>query len=124
MNLHDRLISEIVNVLNQKDFDIYTNPGQEKNAGIGNNFPDVIMVEKGTKTVRFILEIETEESVTKDEANSQWKKYSDEIEGTFYIVVPKNLLIKATQISQQIGINVRFATYSIDSNNVVKFKFN
>ena len=123
MNSHDRIISEIAKVLDQKKFDIYTNPGQEKNAGIGDNFPDVIVVEKGTKTVRFILEIETEKSITLNEANSQWKKYSNEINATFYLVVPKNLLIKATQISQQVGINVRFATYSIDGNNVVKFKF-
>lgn len=123
MNLHDRIISEVANVLNQKDFDIYTNPGQEKNAGIGDNFPDVIMVEKGTKTVRFILEIETEESITQNEANSQWKKYSNEINATLYLVIPKQFLKKASSLCQQNVINVRFITYSINTNNVIEFNF-
>ena len=28
--IHDNVIAEVKNVLNQKEFDIYTNPGQEK----------------------------------------------------------------------------------------------
>lgn len=122
--IHDNVIAEVKNVLNQKEFDIYTNPGSEKNAGIGENYPDVIMTEKGTNKVKFILEIETNNTVTWDEANSQWKKYSDEINATFYLVVPQNLLNKATTLCQQIGINVRFATYTVNSSNIVSFKFN
>lgn len=122
-SLHDRVIIEITNVLNQKDFDIYTNPGQEKNAGIGNNFPDVIMTEKGTTKVRFILEVETEASVTWEEAINQWKKYSTEINATFYLVVPQQLLNKAIVLCQQAGINVRFASYS-NNNGSLDIKFN
>lgn len=33
-NLHDRVIREIRYVLNQKEYDIHLNPGQEKNAGL------------------------------------------------------------------------------------------
>lgn len=122
--IHDNVIAEVKNVLNQKEFDIYTNPGQEKNAGIGENYPDVIMTEKGTNKVKFILEIETNNTVTFEEANSQWKKYSDEINATFYLVVPQHLLNKATTLCQQIGINVRFATYVVNNSNIVSFKFN
>ncbi len=122
-SLHDRVITEITNVLNQKDFDIYTNPGQEKNAGIGDNYPDVIMTEKGTTKVRFILEVETEASVTWEEAINQWKKYSTEINATFYLVVPQQLLNKAIVLCQQAGINVRFASYS-NSNGSLDIKFN
>lgn len=122
-SLHDKIISEIRNVLNQNDFDIYTNPGQEKNACIGNNYPDVILTERGTTKVRFILEVETEASVTWEEAIKQWKKYSNEINATFYLVVPQQLLNKATVLCQQVGINVRFATYSC-VNGVVDIKFN
>lgn len=123
-NLHDRVISEIKNVLNQNDFDIYTNPGQEKNAGIGNNYPDVIMTAKGTTNVRFILEIETDESVTWEEAINQWKKYYNEINATFYLVVPQQLLSKAVTLCQQAGINVRYITYSINYLNNITFNFN
>lgn len=122
-NLHDRVINEIKNVLNQKHFDIYTNPGQEKNAGIGNNYPDVIMTAKGTTKVRFILEIETDASVTWEEAINQWKKYSNEIDATFYLVVPQQLLSKAVTLCQQAGINVRYITYTINYLNNITFNF-
>jgi len=123
-SLHDRVITEIRNVLNQKDFDIYANPGQEKNACIGNNYPDVILTEKGTTKVRFILEVETDASVTWEEATSQWKKYAKEINATFYLVVPKELLSKAITLCRQAGVNVRYITYSIDFLNNITFNFN
>ena len=52
-NLHDVVIQQIVSHLNQRDYDVYTNPGQEKNAGINNNYPDVVMTEKNGLTVKF-----------------------------------------------------------------------
>lgn len=116
-NLHDYIVSQIVGHLNQTTYDVYTNPGQEKNAGIGGNYPDVIMTLKGNTTVRFILEIETEDSVTSNEVN-QWKKYASEIKATFYLVVPATTLIKAKALCQQNGINARFATYTINYDTI------
>ena len=121
--LHDKVIREIKDVLNQKSFDVYLNPGQEKNAGIMDNYPDVIMTEKGTTTVKFILEVETEDSVTKAEASTQWKKYSDEIKATFYIVVPQHMLMKAKNLCQQEGVNARFATYVVMNDGKLNFIF-
>ena len=112
--IHDRVVREIVSHLNNKSFDIYINPGQEKNAGIGDNYPDVVMTEKGRNTVKFILEVETEDSVTKDEAINQWKKYTSEINATFYLVVPAALLNKAKELCQRENINSRYATYSFN----------
>lgn len=121
--LHDRVIREIRNVLNQRDFDIYLNPGQEKNAGIGDNYPDVVMATKGTRQVQFILEIETSDSITKEEAEGQWKKYAKEINATFYIVVPESSALKAKQLCQQAGVNARFATYDVDLTGKISFRF-
>lgn len=123
-SLHDQVIKELKNVLNQRDFDIFTNPGQEKNAGIGDNYPDIVMTNKSTTKVRFILEVETEDSVSMEEANGQWKKYSNEINATFYLVVPQQLLSKAVTLCQQAGINARFITYSVNDLNVINFNFN
>ncbi len=125
LSLHDRVIEEIKDVLNQEDYDIYTNPGSEKNAGIADNYPDVIMTLKGETTVRYILEVETAISVTVTECLSQWKKYSSEIEATFYIVVPKSHLKVAQELCKSQGINARFATYVIESaDNTIEFVFN
>lgn len=122
--LHDRVVREIRNVLNQRDYDIHLNPGQEKNAGIRDNYPDVVMAIKGTKQVKFILEVETSDSVTKEEAEGQWRKYANEIRATFYIVVPESVAIKAKQLCQQAGVNARFATYDVDLTGKITFKFN
>lgn len=45
-SLHDRVITEITPMLNSQNYDIYTNPGESKNAGIVENYPDIIMTEK------------------------------------------------------------------------------
>ena len=116
--IHDRVVREIVNHLNNEAFDIYINPGQEKNAGIGDNYPEVVMTEKGGYTVKFILEVETSESVTKDEAINQWKKYTSEINATFYLVVPVALLNKAKELCQRENINSRYATYSLNGSTL------
>lgn len=116
--IHDRVVREIVNHLNKESFDIYINPGQEKNAGIGDNYPDVVMTEKGGNTVKFILEVETAESVTKEEAINQWKKYTSEINATFYLVVPSTLLNKAKELCQRENINSRYATYSLNGSTL------
>lgn len=122
--VHDKVVREIKKFLNQRDFDIYLNPGQEKNAGIGDNYPDVVMATKGTRQVKFILEIETTDSVTKEEAEGQWKKYANEINATFYIVVPESSAFRARQLCQQAGVNARFATYDISLTGNITFKFN
>lgn len=112
--LHDRVVREIVGHLNKDSFDVYINPGQEKNAGINGNYPDVVMTEKGGNTVKFILEVETADSVTKEEAVNQWKKYTTEIKATFYLVVPSTLLNKAKELCQRENINSRYATYTLN----------
>lgn len=103
-NLHDRVIREIRYVLNQKEYDIHLNPGQEKNAGIAGNYPDVIMTIKGTPNVKFILEVETADSITKEEAEGQWKKYANEIKATFYIVVQRHLLLEPNNYANRLEL--------------------
>ena len=122
--LHDRVVEEIRNSLNQTDYDIYINPGSEKNASVAGNYPDVIMTRRGESSVEFILEVETADSVTKSEAENQWKKYATEINATFYLVVPKASLNRAIQLCQQVGVNVRFATYVVNQfDGRISFNF-
>lgn len=121
-SLHDRVITEITPMLNSQNYDIYTNPGESKNAGIVENYPDIIMTEKGTKTVKFILEVETHDSINLTEAESQWKKYATDIKATFYLVVPEQEINRANELCKKVGVNVRFSTYSLE-NNILSFKF-
>lgn len=123
-NLHDKVISAALNYLNKNDFDIYTNPNGNHNVGIGNNYPDIILTKKGTNTVSFIIEVETADSITSNEATNQWKKYASEITSSFYLLVPithKNL---ASDFCRQVGISVRFATFTSDNyGNITNITF-
>lgn len=123
-NLHDRVIQTAVNQLDKIEHDVYSNPGQFKNIGIGDNYPDIIITKKGDRTVKFIIEVETNESVNISEATNQWKKYATEIKSSFYILVPfvkKNLAIS---LCKQIGISARFGTYTVDQfGNITNIKY-
>ena len=81
------------------------------------------MTEKGTKTVKFILEVETYDTINLTEAESQWKKYATDIKATFYLVVPEQEINRANELCKKVGVNVRFSTYSLE-NNILSFKFN
>ena len=122
--MHDEVIRKIVGHLNQRDYDVYINPGQEKNAGINGNYPDVVMTKKNERVVKFIMEIETEESVTENEASQQWKKYADEIKASFYIVVPNNLVSRAKEYCVKYNINARFASFTTNQHGDLSFNFN
>ena len=113
-NLHDNVITSAKRFLNDKDFDIYTNPGSQKNAGIGDLYPDIILTVKGKQTVKFFIEVETSDSINLTEATNQWKKYAKGIRASVYLLVPKSQKIKANNLCNQIGISVRFGTYEVD----------
>lgn len=123
-SLHDRVISIARGYLNQKDYDIYENPGGNKNAGIGDNYPDIIMTTKGTTTVEFIIEVETADSINLAEATNQWKKYATEITATFYILVPSNYKNVASNLCSQVGISARLGTFQQDAfGNITNINF-
>jgi hypothetical protein len=123
-SLHDKVISVAKDYLNQKDYNIYLNPNGQKNAGIGDNYPDIILTKKDTQNVAFIIEVETADSITLDEATNQWKKYATEINASFYLLVPTAYKNNAEHLCRQVGISARFATYQTDNyGNINNIKF-
>ncbi len=113
-SLHDRVIQAAVSWLDSVNYDIYTNPGRIQRNGIGENYPDIILTKKGQRTVEFIIEVETTDSVNISEATNQWKKYANEIKASFYILVPLDKKNLAINLCKQIGISARFGTYQTD----------
>ena len=112
--LHDKVIISAQNYLNKIDFDIYINPGSEKNAGVGNLYPDIILTKKGKTTVKFFIEVETADSINLNEAQNQWKKYARGIRASFYLLVPTQYRETANRLCKQVGISVRFGTFDTD----------
>jgi hypothetical protein len=117
--IHDRVINTAYNNLDKIGFDIYINPGQSKNTSIGNQYPDIIITDKGSDRAKWIIEVETLETITKNEALTQWYEYS-KLGGIFYLLVPKNYRNIAELICVQNNIKARFGTYEFDKfNNII-----
>ena len=123
-SIHDKVIQVAALNLDRRNHDVYTNPNNERNVWIGDNYPDIIMSKKGTSTVEFIIEVETADSVNIVEATNQWKKYATEIKASFYILVPLTHKLIAINLCKQVGISVRFGTYEIDlMGNVINISY-
>jgi hypothetical protein len=123
-SLHDRVIQAAINRLDSLNYDIYTNPGKIRRNAIGENYPDIILTKKGLRTVKFIIEVETADSVNISEATFQWKKYATEIKASFYILVPFDKKNLAINLCKKIGISARFGTYQYDLlGNITNIKY-
>jgi len=113
-SFHDQVIKIAASYITK--YKVYTNPGSEKNASLGNLYPDIILTDKNTNTVVFTIEVETAESVTESEAD-QWKQFSN-LGGTFYLMVPQNQRAEAERICKKYLIPVKYATYWVENGQL------
>ncbi len=108
--VHDKVVAYIQSHLDSVKYDIYTNPGHEQNWHIRGQFPDVLVTPKGSKSVQFVLEVETSDTITAEEAKAQWKEYAT-LPGTFYLIVPQQSLELAKIIAGAQGISAKFGYF-------------
>ncbi len=113
--LHDQIIQIAYNNLDKINHDVFINPGQQHNTSVGNEYPDIIITNKNDNVVKFIIEVETSDSVNLSEALNQWIAYS-KLGGTFYLLVPQDSRNLAELICVQNNIKARFGTYQLDQN--------
>lgn len=96
----------------------YTNPNGEKNCAVDDQYPDIVVVKD--KSVQRIGEVETEETVTENEAE-QWKTYAA-LNKYFYLYVPKSKVADAKTIikSKNVGITGLRSFEYVDDELVIK----
>lgn len=116
-NEHDSVIQAAYNNLDKINHRVYTNPNQQKNTSINGQYPDIIITPAGDKTVKFVIEVETSESVNTNEV-PQWKTYS-QLGGSFYLLVPLSSKAIAEVLCRQNGIKVRFGTYRFQDGRYI-----
>lgn len=119
-SFHDSVIDVAASYLAQ--WTVYKNPGQQKNASIGNSYPDLILVNRTTNYIEYIIEVETSDTITAHEAANQWKIYSN-LPGTFYLLVPSESRSQAEFLCRQYGIQAKFGTYWRDSFNRIQINY-
>jgi hypothetical protein len=109
--LHDRVIEVVADHVRKLGYLAGTNPGSEHNWAIGGLYPDVIAMDEVSKQVSFIVEIETDDSVTEGESD-QWASYAS-LGHVFYLMVPKARLENAVSVCRRKGIPARFGYYTV-----------
>lgn len=114
---HDAVIQAAFNNLDKTNHRVYTNPNQQKNTHINGQYPDIIITPVNENTVKFVIEVETADSVNTNEA-VQWRTYS-QLGGTFYLLVPLQSKTLAQLICRQNNIKARFGTYSVQGGRYV-----
>lgn len=132
---HDKVVRASANTYTEADargFKVSINPNGEKNfvmGGEGNKqYPDVCIWKPSSPgsnsgDVSIIEEIETEESVTENEAE-QWKDYASLGIQMFRLIVPKSKVSTAKQIVEKKKISVtEIWSYTI-TNGTISFSKN
>ena len=109
---HDNVINYAYSRLNKQTHDVYINPGSHKNTSVNGLYPDIIITAKGDKVVKFIIEVETANSINQNEV-TQWRNYI-KLGGIFYLLVPKDYRHKAELLCRQNNLKARFGTYTKD----------
>jgi len=106
---HDSIINTVASALESQGFFVKTNPNQKKDNPVERKggytyYPDLFVIEN--EKVTRVYEVETEDSITDEEAENQWKPYSDGA-ADFYLVVPEKSLSKAKELVNKYNIDVK-----------------
>jgi len=113
---HDNVLAGIVRLRwRGSEGRVYSNPDGEKNCAVNYRdragrvqqvYPDIVVLETTTNTVRCVGEVETPETVTEAES-PQWRDYA-KIGGECYLYVPSGTEQRAKQLlSRAAGIRLR-----------------
>ena len=113
-NLHDNVIQAAYNSLDKIGHDVYTNPNQQRITNVSGYYPDIIMTARNDKYVKWVIEVETYDTITQNEAINQWRTFAT-LGGQFYLLVPIGSLHLARNICIQNYIKARFGYYEVNA---------
>jgi hypothetical protein len=116
---HDKVIEYLASIYRTQYPKVYTNPNGQKNVNIKGHediYPDILVADE-QNILKFIEEVETEDTVTEEHAKEQWVPYS-KVGTTFYLRVPFGLQNSARNILAKLSINAIVKCYSIAQNQV------
>jgi len=114
---HDEIIKSMELKLTKIGLLVKTNPSTSKKNGVKRGditfYPDLYVYEiRGEKKiVTRLYEVETQNTVTDDEAKDQWVKFAAG-KSDFYLIVPQELLEKAKELAGKYKVTVKdYLTY-------------
>lgn len=93
----------------------------ERNYLVGELYPDILMINKETDNVDFIVEIVLSKKYDSKTILEKWKPLS-ELGSVFYLLVPNNEKNKIEKTLIENNLKIRVGTYEI-RNNEANIKF-
>ncbi|MBM3314500.1 hypothetical protein FJY71_01475 [candidate division WOR-3 bacterium] len=103
---------------NSVRYDIHANPGTERNAGVAGRCPDIVVTDKGTGKVKFVIEVETVGSVNDAEVK-QWRELAG-LGPPLFLLVPWRVLPIAERLCGTYGVKCHFGHYLQDDQGRFK----
>lgn len=89
----------------------------ERNYLVGDLYPDIIMINKETENVDFVVEIVLNKQYNNKIIFEKWKPLS-ELGSVFYLLVPSNEKVKIEKIILENNFKIRIGTYDFRKNEV------
>jgi hypothetical protein len=91
---------------------IHQNPGTEKNVAVAQQYPDIVITERGSTKVRLLIEVETTDSVG-DQELSHWRALST-LGPPLYLLTPYAATMDAERLTRDAGIKCHHGYYHRD----------
>lgn len=116
---HDLIVSAAAQQFGSSEkYVVHINPGQEHNCRVNGCYPDLVITDRTSGRVKYLIEIETVSSVDRSEAK-QWQDFAG-IRAGFYLIVPYRMLPIAEQTARTAGVKCRFGYYVEDEKGKVR----
>lgn len=113
INEHDKVVKYLEKSFSNS-YTVCSNLGKEEYF-ISSIFPDLILKNKQTGTIMFIIEVKKNGEVAK--CLQQWKTVNN-IPAILYLFVPALELSNAKAVAQAIGIQVKFGSYEFVEDEI------
>ena len=111
---HDDAVMAAGHVYRASGRYVWLNPDGEKNKGWGGFIIDIIAATTSDPDKAWVVEVETDDSVSASEAQSQWVRYGDAYT-SWCLAVPKGQEDAARRLIQEHYVrNCRIATWAKD----------
>lgn len=121
-NEHDDIVAAITQIYKENGMYAWSNPGSQKNKSWLGIFIDIIAAKAIDAKKAWVIEVETEDSVSEQEAKEQWKDYDATYTTRWYLAVPKSMASDARSLLESHTImHCELIIWSYDANDVPTF---
>ena len=116
---HDLIVNAAAQQFGSSEkYVVRINPGQEHNCRVNGCYPDIVVTDKASGRVKYLIEVETVSSVDPSEAK-QWQSFA-RIGAGLFILVPYRMVPIAEQTARTAGVKCSFGYYAEDEKGKVR----